>query len=105
MLAVRLLSGEVLQDGLACSGRGGPPYACSVRRGFMAVSAAAVSDLETVSIVLVGQFQIDEFEPTNLYNLGCIETEELAVVKIPLRFPDAFVIHLPTLRIHAESNK
>ena len=61
--------------------------------------------LETVSIVFVGTFLIDEFDPSNLYKMGCIEAAELEVGKIVLRFPETFVIRYPSLQIHAEINK
>src|SRR5260221_13815342 len=72
----------------------------------MAANTRALPDsLETVSIVLVGIFQLDEFEPSNLLKLGCIEATEHEVGKIVFRFPDTFVIHYPALQISAELNK
>jgi hypothetical protein len=72
----------------------------------MAVTPAALPDsIETVSIVLLGLFQIDEFEPSNLLRLESIEARELEVGKIKLRLPDAYVIQYPSLHVTAERNK
>jgi hypothetical protein len=72
----------------------------------MAATGRALPDsLETVSIVLLGSFQLDEFEPSNLWKLGCIETGEHEVGKIGLRLPDTFAIRYPSLHIVAEMTK
>src|SRR4051812_17421175 len=72
----------------------------------MAVNTRSLGDsLETVSIVLVGLFQVNEFEPSNLLSLGSIDAKELAVGKVALRLPDAFAIQYPTLHINVEQTK
>jgi hypothetical protein len=69
----------------------------------MAVTAATLPDsMETVAIVLLGIFQIDEFEPSNLLRIESIDSRELEVGKITLRLPDAYSISKRTYNSRAQ---
>jgi hypothetical protein len=60
---------------------------------------------ETVSIVVAGQFKVDAFEPSNLHEIGSIDSAELERCKVGFRLPEQFVISFPTLSMHAQSGQ
>ena len=72
----------------------------------MVMSVRSLPDsIEQVSIVAVGLFDIDEFQPSNLRSLGSIELDELENGQVTFRVPDTFMIQYSRLGIQAEKNK